>query len=143
LPTFITAEAILLFYRLKAVYLGQNRVITTFFLLLLVVIGSSAFIPLAGSAFPTSSTDAYCNVSMNVRLAEALVTIPLIYTTLVFFAISYGLMPHSFDAQASDNRKPSVRRFKIFWRARDLPMLSRTLVQDGQIYILYVVVCDF
>ncbi|KAK7027528.1 hypothetical protein VNI00_015161, partial [Paramarasmius palmivorus] len=132
----------LLFYRLKALFHGQKGVINIFFLLLLIIMGFSAFIPLAGQGFPMSSTDLRCTASVNVKLAGALVAVPWLFSTLVFVAVSYKLFTLTPPVPAPENRtlgsegKPPSRYFKAFWRARDLPMLSRTLVQDGQQYIL-------
>ncbi|ESK89249.1 hypothetical protein Moror_5134 [Moniliophthora roreri MCA 2997] len=138
LPTFITAECILLFWRLRAIYLDQGRVVIVFLTCSFLVVSFSVLTPFAGRGFPASPTNSYCTASLNVPLAQALVIVPLVYTIFVFIAISYKLMPPKFDEQ--DPNQHTSRNFWAFWRTKDLPLLSKTLLQDGQMYILIFII---
>ncbi|EEB95685.1 hypothetical protein MPER_05304, partial [Moniliophthora perniciosa FA553] len=137
LPMFVTAEATLIFYRVRAVYLEQKRVVLVFLVGLLLIAGFSVTIPFAGSGFQTNPTNPYCTASMNVRLAEALVITPLVYSIFVFIAVSYKLMPPKSQTEQTLDQRHTLRDgVKAFWKTRNLPLVSRTFLQDGQIYIL-------
>ncbi|KAK7041597.1 hypothetical protein VNI00_009184 [Paramarasmius palmivorus] len=85
---------------------------------------------------------------MNVPLSKLLVIIPLMNHIAIFLAISFKLMPPSWDdreelgARVEHVKTPITlslklrKRVKAFWSGKDLPMLSKTLLQDGQMYIL-------
>uniref|UniRef100_A0A0W0FPT4 Uncharacterized protein n=1 Tax=Moniliophthora roreri TaxID=221103 RepID=A0A0W0FPT4_MONRR len=137
LPTFVTAESLLLFFRVRAIYLEQRRVVVTFLVLLLIVAASSALIPFSFTGFPAGPTNPYCTASVNMQLSEALIVIPLINEVFTFIAISYKLVPPRFEEEEPAQKCLILDLRKwAFWRGKDLPMLSRTLWQDGQIYIL-------
>ncbi|KAI3618170.1 hypothetical protein WG66_005699 [Moniliophthora roreri] len=141
LPTFVIAESLLLFFRVRAIYLGQRRVVMAFLVLFLIVVASSALIPFTGTGSPAGPTNSYCTVSesTNMQLSAVLIIIPLINKIFIFLAISYKLVPPRFEEGESAHWQKWLvldLRTWAFWRGKDLPMLSRTLWQDGQIYIL-------
>uniref|UniRef100_A0A0W0F198 DUF6533 domain-containing protein n=1 Tax=Moniliophthora roreri TaxID=221103 RepID=A0A0W0F198_MONRR len=139
LPTFVTAESLLLFFRVRAVYLEQRRVVVAFFIFFLIVVASSVSAPFSGAGFPADPTSPYCTALVNTPLSEALIVIPLINKISIFFAISCKLVPPRFKEEESVHWQKCLvldLRTWAFWRGKDLPMLSRTLWQDGQIYIL-------
>ncbi|KAJ8075689.1 hypothetical protein PM082_021319 [Marasmius tenuissimus] len=145
-PIFISSETLLLFFRVRAVYLS-NRAVNSFFLAsFFIVTTSSALVPLTASGANIPGTD-YCIIAdVNAPLATTLLLIPLINHILVFLAISYrllGLTTLGDQDRTWRRRRMSAafsqaRKFK-FWSVgfgRHLPLLSRTVFRDGQIYIL-------
>ncbi|KAI3608148.1 hypothetical protein WG66_006488, partial [Moniliophthora roreri] len=71
LPTFVTAESLLLFFRVRAVYLEQRRVVVAFFIFFLIVVASSVSAPFSGAGFPADPTSPYCTALVNTPLSEA------------------------------------------------------------------------
>ncbi|KAK7056485.1 hypothetical protein VNI00_003040 [Paramarasmius palmivorus] len=131
-PSFIASESLLVFFRLRAVYMDRKGVIRAFLVSLIIVVGCSCSLPFVGEAHRIGSTNAYCTATLNTKLAEAMLIIPLINHIAVFLAISYQLMPKS---EISDSVKSSESIIKAISGNR-LHGLSRTLVIDGQKYIL-------
>ncbi|KAJ8075278.1 hypothetical protein PM082_019614 [Marasmius tenuissimus] len=136
-PVFVASETLLLFFRLRAVYLPDRAVVTWFFISLFVVSACSIAIPFAASSGNIPGTEYCMIVTMNIPLAIALLLIPLVNHVAVFFAISYQLLGTSRFERVGTGR---VRIRKFWILGRHLPILSRTLIQDGQIYILTFIV---
>ncbi|ESK90828.1 hypothetical protein Moror_16534 [Moniliophthora roreri MCA 2997] len=134
---FVTSETLLLFFRLRAVYWENRRMVIGFFVSFLVVTGCSTLIPFAGAGYRIGPSNPYCTANMNARLAEAMLLIPLLNHIAVFIAISVRLSQlNSIKDFGSSPRKGLVFQVKAFWRGKHLPLLSKTVLQDGQIYIL-------
>ncbi|KAI3608208.1 hypothetical protein WG66_006535 [Moniliophthora roreri] len=134
-PPFIASETLLLFFRVRAVYIERKVVVRAFFISLLITIGCSFLIPFVGEGFQISPENRYCTARMNPALAEAMLIIPLLNHIAVFFAISFRLMPNQIWEQSSSKRGFLVK-MKAFFRTKNLPSISKTLVVDGQRYIL-------
>ncbi|ESK90152.1 hypothetical protein Moror_7774 [Moniliophthora roreri MCA 2997] len=136
LPAFVASESLLLFFRLRAVYMDRKAVVRAFFISLLIIVGCSTLIPFVGQATQISPENRYCTVAkVNPALGEAMLIVPLVNHIAVFFAISFRLMPAQIWEESSCKRG-SLSKVKAFFRTRNLPLISRTLVIDGQRYIL-------
>ncbi|KAJ8077822.1 hypothetical protein PM082_002259 [Marasmius tenuissimus] len=136
-PAFVTSESLLLFFRVRAIFI-TSRPITLFFLVsLLIVTASSTLIPLALSGDNIPGTD-YCVITkLNRPFATVLLLVPLANHITVFIAISYRLLQYSQPAEgAEQDRQRFCRPPGFIARRNALPLLTRTLVKDGQIYIL-------
>ncbi|KAI3616958.1 hypothetical protein WG66_004368 [Moniliophthora roreri] len=134
-PPFVASETLLLFFRVRAVYMGRKRVVTAFFISLLITVGCSTLIPFVGEGFQISPENRYCTARMNPALGEAMLIIPLLNHISVFFAISFRLMPaHIFEESSS--KRGFLSKARVFFRGKHLPSLSKTLLVDGQRYIL-------
>ena len=138
-PAFVSSETLLLFFRVRAVFLDSPSVIRFFLVSFLGVTIFSAFIPLSLSGGNIPGTD-YCTIThLNRPLATALLVVPLANHITVFLAVSYRLL-ESFDINGrAENTRIWYSRTPKFCRVpRGFPLLTRTVVNDGQIYILYV-----
>ncbi|EEB90317.1 hypothetical protein MPER_11490 [Moniliophthora perniciosa FA553] len=134
-PPFVASETLVLFFRVRAVYMGRKRVVTAFLISLLITVGCSTLIPFVGEGFQISPENRYCTARMNPALGEAMLIIPLLNHISVFFAISFRLMPaHIFEESSS--KRGFLSKARVFFRGKHLPSLSKTLLVDGQRYIL-------
>ena len=127
-----TSSSALFFLRVKAVY-GNNRIITVFFgLLLLVLFGVCFLIPLStkGKHLPTTQI---CIVFQ----VEVYVAIPLIahfvFNNLIFIAISLRITSFSLIGGTF-----SVR-LRSFFRGDGLSRLSKSILYGGQLYYMSVI----
>ncbi|KAI3601018.1 hypothetical protein WG66_014886 [Moniliophthora roreri] len=138
LPPAITATSLLLFFRVSAVYTGNKRVVTAFFLYFLVVMGCSTLIPFTGIGEKVGPINPFCTIAKkDIRLVAAMLTIPLVNNIAIFIAVSVKLMPEEETENYSRDVMSKVQRFL---RGKHLPGLSKTLFQDGQKYILTFIV---
>ncbi|KAK7056486.1 hypothetical protein VNI00_003041 [Paramarasmius palmivorus] len=133
-------ESLLLFFRLRAVYMDRKKVVYGFAVSLVIVTGCSCAIPFVAEAHPIGPTNAYCTATLNLRLAEAMLIVPLANHIAVFFAIAYQLIERSEITLETNRERTSsyASRLRKFFRGKRLRGISRTLVIDGQNYILYV-----
>jgi hypothetical protein len=120
------------FFRVRAVYCN-NRIITVFFgCLWLTLLGLSCIMPLTVKVTHLGTTQR-CIVTSVAPHASAPIVLNAILDTLIFIAISIRLVSFSFV-----NDGTFGARMKSFWRGDGLPTLSRSLLQGGQLYFLFV-----
>ncbi|KAH7924531.1 hypothetical protein BV22DRAFT_1090750 [Leucogyrophana mollusca] len=131
-PVAASATSLLFFFRVRAVYSGNNLITLLFFCLWLSVLGGSLVLIDAVTATTIGPTN-YC-IDDEIKLSAGAAAItPLIHDTLVFVAISWRL---SMISYVEDNPKT---RAKAFLYGKYLPAFSRTLLRDGQLYYLITV----
>ncbi|ESK95758.1 hypothetical protein Moror_12487 [Moniliophthora roreri MCA 2997] len=140
LATFFTSTSFLLYLRVRAVYTGNKRVVTAFFLSFLAIMCSSTMIPYTGIGAKIGPTNPYCTVvNRNTHLGAALLMTLLINNIAVFVAISIKLMPAGDEGIEAHQPANTSRAWRLL-RGNHLPRLSRTLWQDGQKYVLASVI---
>ena len=128
--------SLLFFFRTRAIFI-RNPWVTAFFagLWLTVLGGCLALIVDVFEPIPVNSasnTIAICFYSGVNPFVAAVTIISLIYDTLVFLAISWRLSRNSYDPYTLK----SGIGFLIF--GDYLPIFSKALLRDGQVYYLLV-----
>lgn len=132
-PTFSAVPtALLFFFRLRAVYNRNRRVVAAFFIMWLGLVVSAVFIPL-GLVGRAIGPTAYCEeiLAVDNNTVAIVQTVPLVYDTLVFFAISWRLAQVAYIAPKGT--RASLRTIAL---GTNLPAFSRSLLIDGQGYYL-------
>jgi len=130
LPVAIASSALLFFYRVRAIYEASKKTTIFFFLLWLTVLGSNMTIAIGvvgGTVGPTKYCD---NESIPIYVVVSFI-FPLIYDTLVFFAISIRLTRNVYIDDMTVGKG-----FKVAILGKYLPTFSRSLLKDGQSYYL-------
>jgi len=129
----IPSTTLLFFFRVRAVYLDNKYVIGTFAVMWLGVLATSITATQQGGATRIGPTN-YCIFVIDVRspFILASVVIPFINDTLGFCAVTWRL---TMNSQINPTFKSS---FKSMAFGHYLPIFSRALLQDGQIYFLWV-----
>jgi hypothetical protein len=121
----------LFFFRVKAVYCN-NKIITIFFGSLLVALFGLAFLVPLGAKGAHIGTTKRCILTSVRSYVSAPVIFNAISDTLVFIAISVRIMSYSIAGDTPGTR------IRSFFRGDGLPSLSRSLLQSGQLYYLFV-----
>jgi hypothetical protein len=121
----------LFFFRIRAVY-RQNKIITGFFgLLLFALFGLSFLGPFTGKGKHIGTTQRCINTK-----AEPFGSVPIllnsIMDTLIFIVISFRIVSYSLVGDTFS------ARMRSFLRGDGLPNLSRSILQGGQLYYLFV-----
>ena len=131
--------SLLFFFRIRAVF-DRNPCITACFAgLWLAVLGGclayivDAFKPVLVPVNPASNAATICLKSGNNPFVSATIIIPLINDTLVFLAITWSLSRNSYEPYTFKSG------IKILIFGDHLPLFSKVLLQDGQVYYLLVV----
>ena len=122
----------LFFFRLRAVYNRNQKVVVAFFVMWLGLVVSAVFIPL-GLVGRAIGPTAYCEemLAKDNNTVAIVQTVPLVYDTLVFLAISWRL------AHMAYVKPKGVRAsFRTIALGMNLPIFSRSLLIDGQAYYL-------
>ena len=131
----VVFTSLLFFFRTRAVFNTYPWVVAFFAGLWLAVLGGClAFIV---DIFDPTPVDPATNSPMCIKpgmnpFVAAATVIPLINDTFVFLAISWRLSRNSYD----DHTLKSGIRFFIF--GEYLPVFSKVLFKDGQVYYLLV-----
>ncbi|KAF9545983.1 hypothetical protein CPC08DRAFT_716116 [Agrocybe pediades] len=145
--TSISLTTLLFFFRVRAVY-NNSRTITWIFLLLwLGVFTVCIYQPVKGVSRghtqnlgkqPASGAETICvGVSSNlVTLITSMSTVPMVYDTLGFCAVSWRIFRNS---HAEMSIKDGIR---VVLRGETLPRFSRALLRDSQVYFLSTVVLE-
>jgi hypothetical protein len=123
-----TSTSALFVFRVRAVYENSKPVTIIFGTLLAAVFGSSFLFLLAAKGTHIGPTQRCINTSVS-RWGPAPVFINFILNTLVFIAISLRITSYSIIGDRS--------RVRSFFGA-GLPAFSKSLVQGGQLYYLFV-----
>ncbi|KIJ50923.1 hypothetical protein M422DRAFT_74371 [Sphaerobolus stellatus SS14] len=124
----IPSTSLLFFFRVKAVFNGNNPVIFTFIVLWLVNLAGSITVPFALSAGNIGPTN-FCIIKAVKPFSSAGIIATACYDTLVFVAVSWRIITKS----AMGDKTQS------FFRGRNLPHVSRELLRGGQLYYLLTV----
>jgi len=119
------------FLRVKAIYVDSKIVTVCFGLLWLAIFGSLFSIPFDTTATHIGPTKRCIIITVNYHSV-----IPLIlqsaFDTFIFIAISFRIASYSMVGDTF------VARIKSLFRGRGLPHLSRSIIQGGQLYYLFV-----
>ncbi|KIK53024.1 hypothetical protein GYMLUDRAFT_1027081 [Collybiopsis luxurians FD-317 M1] len=128
-PIGISGSCLLFFFRARAVYNGHNNVNICFTILWVTVFSTCLLIPF-GTISENIGPTLYCTITKIKPFAGIAVIVPAVYDTVIFLAVSYKLMSHSFaDPQGLQER---------IW-GKNLPAYSRAVFRDGQRYYLMTV----
>ncbi|KDR70732.1 hypothetical protein GALMADRAFT_127627 [Galerina marginata CBS 339.88] len=130
-PLAYGSTSLLFFIRVRAIYHGNSYVAAFFFVLWLGVVAGTSTIPWAIRAAEIGPTK-YCFTGANVpSYLSASGAITLAFDTLVYLAISWKLTR---DRYISQHR--STGGMLSLFSGQNLPMFSKGLLQDGQVYYL-------
>lgn len=131
-PLALASSAYLFFLRLRAVYSREKVIVAIFFFFWVGLLAAVIFVPFAISGGPSGSTE-YCRYSSLAKYAPIAQIGPLAYDTLVFLAISWKLSHNS--PSSNVNAGESLKAI-VF--GRNLPVFTKMLLRDGQLYYLWV-----
>ncbi|KAJ7686235.1 hypothetical protein B0H17DRAFT_848313, partial [Mycena rosella] len=142
-PIGVSASAFLFFFRVRAIY-GDDRIVTAIFgFLWLAVLGSSLTIPFGGAAVklgdPSKCIIARVEVFTYVGASAIILTV---HDTLVFFAISYRLVSNFGTQEQTWCEQTWGTRLKMMFSGAHLPIFSKALFADGQMYYMITVVTN-
>ena len=128
-PIAIPTSSLLFFFRVRAVFGGNNYVVGFFAILWLAVLGTCITVTRSLTGINIGTTK-YCLHFILKNFVSSACIVPLVNDTLIFFAISYRLMRNThvvYDIKTG---------FRTFLFGDYLPAFSRSLFQDGQMYYL-------
>ncbi|KAF8972545.1 hypothetical protein BDZ97DRAFT_1692232 [Flammula alnicola] len=134
---FVASTAALFYLRVCAVY-NMNRIIVTFYgLLFLAVIGMLLTIP---QTFTTAhiATTQYCGESLHGPLLGPAGIVLIVNDALVYCAIAYRIF-HMF---LSDSETTTRAKFSQLAFGTSLPIISKALMMDSQLYFLVVFITN-
>jgi hypothetical protein len=138
-PVGISASTLLWLFRLRAIY-GGNRIVTFVFgLLWLTVVGESVAVTIGGLSTTTVGNPPRCVVLSAKSYDGASGIVLAVYDTLVFLAISYRLVSNFTKTQ---QQQTPWEQFKALLNGSNLPVFSKTLLTDGQMYYMCVSICS-
>ncbi|KAF9552837.1 hypothetical protein CPC08DRAFT_698243 [Agrocybe pediades] len=128
-PILIPSTSLLFFFRVRAMYSDNTKVVVFFFLLWLAVIGGSITPIIGVSAMNIGPTDYCINSGLKLYVSAACI-VPFVHDTLVFCATSWRLWKNAHITQNIHNN------VKVMVLGHHLPSFSRALLKDGQAYYL-------
>ncbi len=131
-PLAVPGSCLLFFFRAKAVYGPHRLIVILFGLLWIAVLASCITVPFGGGAINIGDTR-YCLTSELKAYTGAAGIVPTVHDTVVFLAVSYKLMSHSFVEPTGF--RGNVQTFTL---GTHLPAFSRALFRDGQLYYMSV-----
>ncbi|EMD35665.1 hypothetical protein CERSUDRAFT_96777 [Gelatoporia subvermispora B] len=133
-PISVSSTCLLFFFRIRAVFDRSNIIVALFFVVWLSVVGGTLTIVTAVKSINIGPTNYCLNASLKSYASAAGIT-PLIHDTLVFVAISLRLLMNS----RVDWRRDWKLQARAFVTGEYLPVFSRALLQDGQLYFMFTV----
>ncbi|KAF9563106.1 hypothetical protein CPC08DRAFT_686956 [Agrocybe pediades] len=128
-PIAVPFTSLLFFFRVRAIF-DYNRYVVTFFAFMWLAVLAGCLTVTQGVVGAHIGPTDYC---LNAKLEDyvsAAAIIPLVNDTIVFLAISARLMANSYADES---------RVRTFVFGTQMPALSRSLLQDGQVYYLTTV----
>ncbi|KAJ6560645.1 hypothetical protein DFH09DRAFT_1483350 [Mycena vulgaris] len=136
-PITVSSTAFLFFCRVRAIY-GGSRVVTVIFgVLWLAVLATSITVPVSGRGASVGDPPQCLSLARHgARGGSSGITIT-IHDTIVFFAISYGLVANFAHAQQTRGDQ-----LKDLFSGASLPAFSKSLFSDGQMYYMVTVVTN-
>ncbi|KIJ41531.1 hypothetical protein M422DRAFT_31730 [Sphaerobolus stellatus SS14] len=133
-PVSVSTTALLFFFRIRAIFNRDKYVVSAFFVLWLCVVAGSLTVAFAVTGINIGPTNYCLNASLQPYAAAGGI-VPLVHDTCVFLAISWKLYK---NAYVDLNLKTGVRTVLY---GEYLPIFSKALLQDGQLYYL-VTLCS-
>jgi hypothetical protein len=119
----------LFFFRVRAIY-GNNKIITAFFGSLLFLLFGLCILPPLGTNAVHIGTTRRCINTKVAHFSILPIAVNSIFDALVFIAISLRVVSYSIVGDTYS------ARMKSFVRGDGLPILSKSLLQGGQLYYL-------
>ncbi|RDB22105.1 hypothetical protein Hypma_010778 [Hypsizygus marmoreus] len=127
-----SATTLLFFLRLRAIFHGNRPVIVVGFLLWLGSVGGALTSLITGGAGAVEIQPSnYCGLTPATTSVIAPPVTLAVFDTFVCFAISWRLLE-----SVNNSKHSSSSLWKRILLGRDMPALSRVLLQDGQVYYL-------
>jgi len=133
-PVAVSSTSLLFFFRVRAVFADNKKVIGFFAFMWLAVV-AGCLTTTQGITGSNIGITNYCTTVKMEDYVEAGAIIPLINDTLIFLAITWRLM----GIAAVDNVHSFKTGFRILAFGDYMPSFSRAVKQDGQLYYLTVV----
>lgn len=127
----VSSTSLLFFFRTRAVFNRDPWIIFLFACLCLAVFGACVT-PIIGVFTGNIGPTSYCMTVEVKPYTAAAVVVPLINDTLIFIAITWRLHSNS-SARRTINDGVRVLVFGNY-----LPAFSKAMLQDGQVYYLWV-----
>jgi hypothetical protein len=127
----LPSSCILFLLRVKGVYFNSRIITTLFGVLWLAILGLSLSLPWSVEGAHIGTTQ-WCVLVKVKSYAVALGIVNCLFDTCVFIAISARIMAFSL------NDGTLRTRARTFFQGRGLNALSRSLLQGGQLYYLFV-----
>jgi hypothetical protein len=121
------STSLLFLFRIRAVFNRQRVVVVSSAILWLATLGGSIALPFALTGGNIGGTDRCIDTSVKSFSSAAIIAITC-YDTFVFIAISWNTIM----------RATVEGKLKSFFDGRELPYISRELLQGGQHYYLLV-----
>jgi hypothetical protein len=128
----IPSTSALFFYRVKAIY--NHKIVTIFFGFLLFALFGLCFLFSIAAKSGHIGPTRYCIVTHFEHYGSMPNLLHSIYDTLVFIAISLRIVSYSIVGDTFG------ARMRSFFRGAGLPSLSRSVLQGGQLYYLFVAI---
>ncbi|KAJ7061019.1 hypothetical protein C8F01DRAFT_1253491 [Mycena amicta] len=139
-PVASAGSAFLFFVRLRAVYDGHRPITIIFGFLWLCVVGTSIFVPATGTSL---SINHQCLYTGGKSFTGTAGVVAMVYDTAVFFAISYQLVSnYGLDYGLGGATNTRGERLKMLFSGANLPVYSKALLTDGQVYYLITVLMN-
>jgi hypothetical protein len=127
----VSLTSLLFFFRVRALFWDNKWIVAFFSILWLCTVAGSILAIFSVFEEGTNRTMHYC-IIYGSPFSSSAVVILAVNDTLVFFSISWKLL----SASAVDESFKA--KLKIFISGHGLPAFSRSLLQSGQEYYLYV-----
>jgi hypothetical protein len=127
----VPSTSALFFFRVQAIFY-RNKLITTFFgALLFSLFGLSVLMPFTGRGEHIGTTQR-CLPTKIEHFGALPVFLNSLMDTLIFIAISFHIVSYSLVGATFN------ARMRSFFRGAGLPSLSKSILQGGQLYYLFV-----
>ena len=130
----VAATNFLFLLRVRAMYNANLAITVVFTALWLAVVAASAMLPWALPGGNLGPTDYCIQLQPHSYLITPIIA-AFVNDTLVFIAITHRLMQMSTDAEDEEQRGV-LSHFRMFGSAKSLPLFSRVLLRDNQLYYL-------
>ncbi|KAJ3506387.1 hypothetical protein NLJ89_g6892 [Agrocybe chaxingu] len=131
-PISVPATSLLFFFRVRAVFDRDRRVVGFFAFMWLAVLAGCLTVTQGVEGAEIGDTRFCVNASLESYVAAAAI-IPLVNDTLIFLAITWRLMQNA-------NVEPSLKGgVRTLFFGDYMPAFSKALLQDGQVYYLTTV----
>ena len=129
----ISSTSALFFLRVRAVYRNSTIITVIFGALWFMLLGLSFIFPIAADAEHIGTTKRCIN-TLIPRYSSTPIIFNAVFDTLVFLTISLRIM--SFTVVGNT----LLARMRSFLQGHGLPVISKGLLQDGQLYYLFVTI---
>jgi hypothetical protein len=127
----VPSSSILFFFRVKAIYHNNKIVTAVFGFLWCSLFALSFLVPISVTGTHIGTTEE-CIITYIARRSSAPLVLNTIFDTAVFIAISLRIMSFATTGKTFSARAQS------FVQGDGLPLLSKSLLQGGQLYYLFV-----